>query len=110
MLGEYLHVCEMVLAQDCLVSMGIPPENIDGQLEYINCSTGTAEEMASHSMSGPLFHSYWSDWDGDIEEYYQSCARYLRGLSNSELQNLLCAETSEMEEELRQHIDNYFSK
>ncbi|MEY4616776.1 MAG: hypothetical protein RJB66_1736 [Pseudomonadota bacterium] len=109
MLGEYLHVCEMVLAQDCLVSMGIPPENIDGQLEYINCSTGTAEEMASHSMSEPLFQTYWSDWGGDIEEYYLSCARYLNGLPLSELQNLLHSETSEMEEELRNHIEYYFS-
>lgn len=109
MLGDYLHICEMVLSQDCLVSMGIPPENIDGQLEYINCETATPEEMVSNSMGAALFKNYWSDWDGDIENYYISCAKYLEKLSIAEMKERLSPEVHELETEIQHHLKNYFS-
>lgn len=102
LLGDYLHVCEMVLAQDCLVSMGLPPESIDAQLEYINCETGTEEELASSSMSAALFSNFWSDWDESIEEFYLSAYRYVSSLGVEGLRSLLAEETADLEEELKQ--------
>jgi Fe-S-cluster containining protein len=101
-LGEYLHRCEMILAQDCVVTMGLSHECIDGQLEYINCETGTAEELASNSMSPAIFQSYWSDWDGDIETYYGRCCDYAKQLNLKELEQILSEETSDLEEVLKQ--------
>ena len=107
-LGDYLHVCEMVLAQDCVVSMGLPPDCIDGQLEYINCATGTPEELAINSMSVPLHRSYWVDWSGDIEEYYLSCCRYLKNLSPREIGELLRDEIHEIDEDLLQFLADHW--
>lgn len=108
MLGDYLHICEMVMAQDCVVSMGLPPECIDGQLEYINCATGTPEELASHSMSEPVFKSHWADWGDDIEEFYLSCSRYRQSVGTEELAALLYDEIHEIENELRAHLQTHF--
>jgi hypothetical protein len=108
-LGDYLHCCEMVLAQDCVVSMGLPPEAIDNQLEYINCETGTEEELASNSMSEVLFNTHWQGWDGSIEQFYRSCNRYIRDLDLGQLSNLLDEETFEHEQDLRNQIRISFS-
>lgn len=99
-LGDYLHVCEMVLAQDALVSMGLPPEIIDGQLEYINCDTGTTEELASASMGRPLYNYFWKDWNHSPEEFYQLCCDYVAQLTPKDLKNLLSEEVSDHEEAL----------
>jgi hypothetical protein len=103
-LGDYLHICEMVLAQDCVVSMGLPPESIDAQLEYINCSTGTPEELASNSMSEALFKTHWSDWPESLEDFYMSCSRYLGGLGTDQLHELLEEETFEFVGFLKEQI------
>jgi hypothetical protein len=107
-LGDFLHVCEMVLAQDSLVSMGMPAEGIDAQLEYVNCETGTSEELSSASMSEALFRSFWTEWDGSIEEFYLSCNRYVNGLGVSGLRELLYEETQAQEESLRQFYQENF--
>lgn len=103
-LGEYLHTCEMVLSQDCVVSRGLDPEIIDGQLEYLNCSSGTKEEMDSNSMSEPLFLHYWSGWDEGIEEYYISCYHYINSMSVEELKKLLLEETQGLEMQVKEKI------
>jgi hypothetical protein len=104
LLGEYLHVCEMVLAQDCVVSMGLPPECIDGQLEYINCATGTDEELASDSMSEVLFQNQWSEWSGSAEDFYRGCSKYVRELGVKGLEELLWEEAGELSGMLREQI------
>ncbi len=103
-LGEYLNACEMVLSQDCVVSRGLPPEIIDGQLEYINCATATSEELSSDSMSEAIFLSYWSEWTGSIEEFYRSCHYYVSNFSDQEMAELLSDETKELEEALKKKI------
>lgn len=100
-LGEYLHLCEMSLAQDCIVSMGLSPESIDPQLEYVNCSTGTPEEMASISMSKSVFGVYWSEWPEGVEDFYLACAKHVRSLSEKSFEDLLADDTSALEEQLR---------
>lgn len=104
LLGEYLHVSEMVLAQDCIVSMGLSPESIDEQLEYINCQTGTPEELSSNSMSIALFKHHWSDWGDDIEAFYKGCFKYVGGLSADQIGQLLYDEIYEIEAELKSHF------
>jgi hypothetical protein len=100
----------MVLAQDCVVSMGLPPEIIDPQLEYINCETGTPEELASSSMSEPLFRSLWQEWPESIEAFYLSCDRYLAGLSPEAWQELLGEETAELTSLLRSQLAVFATK
>lgn len=107
-LGDFLHVCEMVLAQDCVVSMGLSPDGIDSQLEYINCETGTTEELSSNSMSEALFKTYWTEWDGNIEDYYLNCSKYVNQLGFKDMKELLGEETLELELQLKVQIKNSF--
>jgi len=103
LIGEYLHLCEMVLSQDALVSMGLPPEMIEHQLEYINCSSGTEEETNSSSMNKALFNEYWKDWlDHDsISNFYISSSKYISTLTVEQLNLLLQEETQHLEHELK---------
>jgi len=99
--GEYLHRCEMVLAQECMVAMGLPHESIDAQLEYINCETGTEEELGSNSMSSAIFQSYWSNWSQDIESYYLGCNDYVKNLNDVEMNKILAPELCDLEQVLK---------
>lgn len=104
LLGDYLHVGEMVFAQDCIVSMGLSPESIDAQLEYINCQSGTPEELSSNSMSEALFKHHWMEWDGDIIEFYRGCFKYISSLDVAQIGELIRGETADLEEELKTQI------
>lgn len=107
-LGDYLHHCEMVLAQYSMVAVGLPGELIDGQLEYINCETATAEEMATESMSASLYELFWNDWDGSVVDFYRSCYKYINQMSLPDLESILIGETVEMEEDLKISIAKAF--
>lgn len=101
LLGEYLHLCEMSLAQDCMVSMGMHPDMIDSQLEYINCSTATAEEMKSDSLSPALFASYWGDWNEPLLEFYKSSYNYVCQLNPENMTDIIDENACEVEEEIK---------
>lgn len=102
-LGEYLHLCEMVLSQDALVSMGLSPDIIENQLEYVNCMNGTEEEMTTSSMSQALFEDYWKDWipHDSIESFYINCSKYISSLTTAQIKTLLEEETQELESQLQ---------
>lgn len=102
LIGEYLHLCEMILSQDALVSMGLSPDLIEGQLEYVNCNSGTEEEKASHSMNPALFKEYWNEWvpHHTIENFYINCSTYILSLDFEQLDALLYEETQDLEKEL----------
>jgi Fe-S-cluster containining protein len=106
LIGDYLHVCEMVLSQDALVSMGLSPDIIEGQLEYVNCTSATPEELASSSMSPALFLEYWQHWvDQDtIENFYISCSRYIGQLSPHQIQSLVSEETALLEAKIKKQL------
>jgi hypothetical protein len=103
LIGEYLHLCEMVLSQDALVSMGLPPDIIENQLEYVNCISGTEEEMVSSSMNQVLFQEYWKEWVSlnSISQYYIDCSKYISGLSHEQLDSLLIEDTQQLEYEIK---------
>lgn len=107
-LGEYLHLCEMVLSQDALVSMGLSPDIIENQLEYVNCMSGTEEEISSSSMSQALFDDYWKDWipQHTIENFYISCSKYISSLTTEQIRVLLQEETQEIEAILQSLFKN----
>lgn len=100
MWGEYLHRCEMILAQDAFVAMGLSHEGIEFQVEYLNCEQGTPEELGSDQMAEALFKDMWAPWSGTPTEFYRSCYKYIGAMEFREMKSLFLEELGEMEEHL----------
>lgn len=101
--GDYLNGLEMTLSQEFMAARGFSPELIEAGLEYMNCETGSPEELDSASMSQSMFNYLWWDYQlTEIEEFYKSASQYVKKLTKEDFNKILDPELKEMEHSLIQ--------
>jgi hypothetical protein len=61
----------MALMEDVLVHMGFSPRQISDNLEYINRSEGSAQELRSHSLPLEKAKKLWAGYFDNQEEFFR---------------------------------------
>ncbi len=106
LLGDYLSYVEMALMEEALVQLDFSPRQVSELVSFLNCYSGTEEELQSDRLSPAVAKSLWNGYYEEQPHFYQRCSEIVQNLALRDFKELLGPQGQSLEKDLRTSYKN----